>query len=716
MLLVLGGCGKKPAGETDAGRKAAEQATTAFPATFFPRRHAELSAAACRECHEESFAAWENSHHHLANRPVDLAVDAAAFEPTREVVGPVETFVLEKNGDQLELVTRRGADKPRRYNLEGVIAVDPLRQYLAQLPGGRWQATSVAYDPKEDEWFEVFAGDERLPGEWGHWAGQGMNWNANCAWCHMTDYHKNFKAESDSYHSTWLEQGVSCVQCHQGMEQHVANAGKPGYAGPKTMSPLRIMENCASCHSRRDELVDDSFRPGDIYNQFYSLSLPDQPGLYYPDGQIRDEVFVYGSFMMSSMGHAGITCMDCHDPHTNANILPIANNSLCMRCHSNGLDGATIIEPLAHSHHPAGSTGNLCVECHMPHTTYMQRDPRRDHGFLSPDPFLTQEYGIPNACNNCHTDQTNDWALEWAVRWYGDKLAQKPQRERARVLAAVYADEPGMGEPLLELADKETNAYWRATFTGLMAPYAGEEAVREYLNQALEDNSSVVRARAIRSMASLPDTTPALTRMLKDPSRNVRIEAERAFAARQQPIPNEKAAAEWRNYLEFHADRVDGAFMLADTVMREGDTRQAAQLTRQAVALDPASPEVQRQGAILFSMLGDLPEAEQHLLKALELAPQEAIYHYSLALLYAEQNRLDESVTLLENTVQLDPAFTRAWYNLGLAYTKQQRWAEARAALDRVAAELSTDPGWLQTRAIVERQLRQGATPAPQQP
>ncbi|MEM8868604.1 MAG: hypothetical protein AAGC73_10085, partial [Verrucomicrobiota bacterium] len=48
-----------------------------------------------------------------------------------------------------------------------------------------------------------------------------------------------------------------------------------------------------------------------------SLSLPDQYGLYHADGQILDGVFVYASFEMSRMGHAGVSCMDCHEPPSN---------------------------------------------------------------------------------------------------------------------------------------------------------------------------------------------------------------------------------------------------------------------------------------------------------------------------------------------------------------------------------------------------------------
>ena len=117
---------------------------------------------------------------------------------------------------------------------------------------------------------------------------------------------------------------------------------------------------------------------------------------------------------MSRMHHKGVQCMDCHNPHTLENVLPVENNMLCMKCHESGADEAPIIIPTEHSFHAEGSTGNRCVECHMPKTKYMEIDPRADHGFHSPDPLMTKELGIPNACSNCHSEESVDWAIEWS--------------------------------------------------------------------------------------------------------------------------------------------------------------------------------------------------------------------------------------------------------------------------------------------------------------
>jgi tetratricopeptide (TPR) repeat protein len=276
------------------------------------------------------------------------------------------------------------------------------------------------------------------------------------------------------------------------------------------------------------------------------------------------------------------------------------------------------------------------------------------------------------------------------------------------VLAAAYAGDPTAGQTLVGMAHDEPNLAWRATFTGLLGQYVPEPEVLAYLDQALKDDSSMVRARAVRSLSVLPQAEPAIAPLLQDASRNVRIAAEQAYTGWGQLVPDPQAAQEWQTYLAFQADRANGAFMLADQFIREGKSAEAAQLIRQAAALDPASPEVLRQGAVLFSRLGDNAAAEELLLQALDRTPGVPLLHYSLALLYAGDGRLEEAVTLLENAVTLDPQFYRAWYNLALARTKLNRWQAARDALDKAAPAYATDPGWLQTRAIVERQLASG--------
>jgi len=672
-----------------------------MPETMFPERLKLIGPQACAQCHPDAVADWEGTHHQLANRPIDPALDNAAFVPARTLTDGGVTTKLSKQAGEYIARVHEADGSVTEHALNGVIAYEPLRQYLAPFPNGQWQTTSVAYDPALHEWFETNAGQDRLPGEWGHWAGQGMNWNANCAACHMTEYKKNYDWQTGKYDSSWLQQGISCAQCHTGLEAHVRDASKPGYIAPPSLklSKQQVMDNCASCHSRRGQLTADEFKPGERYHDHYELSLPDQPGLYYADGQVLEEDFVYGSFQMSRMGHAGVSCLDCHNPHSLETILPVKNNLLCMRCHENGLDNAPVIQPTSHSHHPAGSTGNSCVECHMPHTTYMQRDPRRDHGFTSPDPLLTKELGIPNACNRCHDDESVDWAIEWSDKWYGEKLAGLPQRARARAVAAAHAGEPDAHAALLGLAATEENPAWQAVYAGLLRPWAGDPAVYQYLRGQLQADSPLLRSRATRSLFDSPqDVAP----LLADDSRVVRLAATNALVSRT-PLP-EQNMEEWLAAEQFNSDRPQTAFSLAEHYLRYEQANLARTLIERGIELDERNGAVHSQAAVLYSRMGDNDRTEKALLRALELNPQDANGLYFLSLLRAEQGNFAETIALLNDVVAVEPGFERAWYNLALAYTKVGNWEAADAALKQ-APGMSRFPAYIQTRRIIDQQL-----------
>jgi len=702
--FIFVGCSSEEPNRAAPGQEQKVSASL-MPETHFPERLAQIGPQACVECHADIVAEWQGTHHADANRPTSTSLDSSAFSPPRVLTDGEVITQLERQSGNFVMRVDEADGSHSEHLLTGVIGVDPLRQYLTRFPDGQWQTTSVAYDPHADEWFEVFSEEDRLPGEWGHWSGQGMNWNANCATCHMTEYKKNYDWRSGQYASTWLQQGISCAQCHNGLEAHVANASKPGYVVPAALkaSSQQILNNCATCHSRRDELTDNDYRPGDPYHQHYDLALPDQPGLYYPDGQIRDEVFVTGSFQMSRMGHAGVTCLDCHNPHSLDLILPAQDNSLCLRCHSSGLQDAPIIEPTAHSHHPAGSTGNQCIECHMPHTTYMQRDPRRDHGFLSPDPLLTRELGIPNACNNCHTDESVEWAIEWSEEWYGEKLAAMPQRERARAIAAAYNGEAQI-PVLLELAGRAENPTWRATYTGLLAPYASDPRVQAFMQAQLDHDSPMVRSRAVRALGQDPQSLGAIYPMMEDTSRSVRLAATNAFVGRTPQMPQE-AVEEWRDYHRFNSDRPQDAFILASDAIRSGQAEEARLLIERAIDLDRLNSQVRQQAAILYSQLGDPESAEAELLAALESNPDDAQSLYYLALLRAEADNYPEAIALLRDATAADPEFYRAWYNLALAYTKVEDWVAASEALERAAPGMRWTRPWQQVRRMIDQQL-----------
>ncbi len=688
VAALLAGCGDgNEAGYPATPRPDEALAASPFPFSHDPQRLERIGPDACVECHAAEVEEWRGSHHDLANRPISIARDRDAFTPTRRVEESGVVYELSEENGTFLLRVLHDDGSVDTHELIGVIGETPLRQYLTILPGNKVQTISASYDVLEDRWFDVFAGEDREPGEWGHWSGQGMNWNANCAYCHTTEYEKGFDFEGNAYHSSWVQQGLACASCHTGLEDHVeaARADENYTSTLEQLSSEQVTESCAACHSRRDQLTADDFTPGDHYDDHFALSLPDQPGLYYPDGQILDEVFVYASFEMSRMGHAGVSCLDCHNPHTLETILPVENNLLCMRCHSGGLMDAQIIDPVEHSRHPAGSSGNSCVECHMPKTTYMQVDPRADHGFLHPDPLMTRELGIPNACNNCHEhkDESVAWAIEWAEEWYGEELAESPQRRRARAISAAYEFDPAALDDLLALTESEEVPAWRATYAGLLSNYLPNQRVERTLRNLMDDESPLVRSRATDGIARTERGEAGLLDQLDDPSRSVRLAAARGLAVRNQPVPDEEVNAEWQRYLQFNSDRPQTLFFLAHEAVREGRQDDVRKHLERAVSLDRVNPEVYHQSAVLLSAARLNEVAARYLYTGWELAPENPNFPYSLGLLAAEENDLESAVDYLEQTVAIEPQFYRAWYNLSLAYSQLNRHEDAARAMRR---------------------------------
>ena len=650
-------------------------------------------SATCRECHEAEFANWEHSNHGLAERVYDEKMDKDAFSPKQKLLHGKDTSETFLDADGVAKILTRGlGDKRREYPVERIIGNDPLRQFLVPAPGGRLQTADVSYDPHKNELFDVYGEEERNPGDWGAWTGQGMNWNAMCAACHNTRLRKNYDPATNSYHTSMAEMSVGCEACHGPMKNHVEWQKKPpvGYSKDsddikdptiREFSRDQMTETCAACHARRGEITGDLI-PGESFYDHFSLVVPDGTDTYHPDGQVRDENYEYASFISSGMHHAGVRCVDCHEPHSATRLIP--GNMLCMRCHSGGTEPpAPVIDPTAHSHHGEGSTGNDCTSCHMPLTTYMQRDPRHDHGFTIPDPLLTVEFGTPNACNRCHTDKDAQWALKSANEWYGEKL-NRPTRARAQLVARARLGDPSARMGLIELLKTEKIASWRATASHLLTRWSLDPEAIEALSNALADESPLVREAAIRTLTHAvrqgnQSVAAALKPMLDDPSRSVRVAAAWALCATLDL--GSKAGRELTHMLDINSDQPTGRMQLSQFAYLRGDNQAAIRQIKKAIEWDPNSPPFHHDLAILLSTMGDTAGAIKAMQEALRLDPEQAEYHYKLALAWSEAGNLREATASLKKTVELDPSNARAWYNLGLAFNGLKQTQEAVAAL-----------------------------------
>ncbi len=667
----------------------------------------------CRECHAAEFDRWQGSHHGLAERKMDPKIDSAAFDPPKEIKAGTQVSQVQVAEGKFVLTTAGLKSPHEAFTPDRVIGVDPVRQFLVAGPGGRWQTTELAWDPRRREWFDVYGQEDRQPGEWGHWTGRGMTWNQMCASCHNTRVRKNYEAKEDSYHTAMAEMTVGCEACHGPMRAHAdwqknyakevagmgqSHAEQPGGHALKIPRPAdptlvklsrdQMFDTCGMCHARRVELTGD-FVPGEKFFDHFALSIPDESDLFYADGQVHDEDYEFTSFLGSKMHAAGVRCMDCHDAHTSKN--GAEGNALCMRCHGTPAAVAPlvvaapqIVDP-DHSFHQAGTAGSRCVDCHMPETTYMQRHARRDHGFTIPDPLLTKEHHIPNSCNRCHADKTTDWALEACNKWYGEKM-NRPTRTRAQWVAQARAATPGAHINLLKILGGEKDPFWRAVAANLLRGSMHEPGVAAALQGATNDSSEMVRAMAVRALgANGAEASPAEAgvppALLDDPSRAVRIDA--AWSLRRTIDPDSRAGSELLHYLNLNRDQPTGLTQWATYLEDRGDEPGALAAFKQAVEWDHGSAPLRSNYAIALSMAGQSGEAVEQLAEAVKLAPHDAQLRYTYALGLAEVNRSSEARGQLEQAVQIDPQFGRAWYNLGLARNAANQTEPALQALAR---------------------------------
>lgn len=671
----------------------------------------------CRECHKEIFEAWSTSHHALAHRPVDAGSDAGAFQPSRRFHKEGIDYHVAWEDDRPAFHETRENFPDDRYTADFVMGHTPLRQYIVPADDGRHQAAEIAFDPARNEWFDVFGAEQRRPGEWGHWRGRGMNWNSMCAHCHMTGFQKNYRAETDTYATAWLEHGVGCVQCHGGItpEHRIPTYQTPRTAGaPLHLDRQRMQETCAPCHARNELLAGD-LEPGARYGDRHRLTLPVDSAVFYPDGQVRDEDYNYTSLLLSRMGgKAGVTCLDCHDGHTGKTRLPAANNAICMQCHAPpGRLDAPVIDPTAHSRHAADSTGNRCIECHMPKTTYMQRDPRRDHGFLIPDPLLTRELGIPNACNRCHADKSVDWAIEAADRWYGSRLDSR-QRTRARAVDAAQNGDPDAAAGLLALLVTEEIPAWKASLLQIGAPYASDQRMVDAAVTALADSDPMVRSAAVQVLAPLPAERSRLRPMLRDLSKLVRLDAAWALSAELPEDSPERR--ELDAYLALNADQPAGQLRIGQDFFNRGRTAAAEQPLRKALAWDPYSPPIYEALGIVLDALGRSTDAAAVLWRGAQMIPLQAELAYQAGLAFAAAGKPADAELALREATRRDPRFHRAWYNLGLLLARTGRPQEALEALEKAEMIAPDAADYPYARATILLQMgdRAGAIEAAQ--
>ena len=699
-----------------------------------------VGGKACVDCHEKEYAAWAPSQHAGAMKHAADSTVLANFDNTSFNDGRVTTRFSRRDGKFM--VSTEGPDsKPHDYEVKYTFGLFPLQQYLIDIDNGRIQSLTIAWDSRAkadggQRWFSLYPGEKILPGESIHWTGRDQNWNFMCAECHSTNVKKNYDPTQPRYTTSWTDISVNCEACHGAGSEHVAwagdkeanRAGRAGKAGemglvvefderqgvawtidsatgkPVRSSPRRTdkeIETCGLCHARRAQL-EDGYVPGQSLGTTEQVALL-EPGLFWPDGQMRDEVYNYALFLQSKMYSKGVTCSDCHDPHTSKLRAPGAQ--VCLACHSKEK-----YAPPSHDHHPAGTTRVDCVSCHMPSATYMVIDVRHDHGFRVPRPEQTVRFGVPNTCNACHREQSAQWAADQVAKWYGH--APEGFQRYAETLYNSERHLPGSLARLTGLAgDTLQPAIARATAVSRLPGYNAPSAVSA-AEAVVADRNPLLRAAAVTALEGVEpgERVRLLAPRLSDSILAVRTEAARALAGLEQQMPDSAKAAfgmalqEYIDVQMFNADRPESWTNLAGVHALRGERAKALMAYGRALALDSAFVPAWVNLADYLRATGNETGAGAALRDGIRHSPENASLHYALGLTLIRQRQLPGAMAELKAAARLAPDDAHIGYVYGVALHDTGKPKEGIRQLEAVLKQHPDDLQVLQALSSYYRE------------
>ena len=622
-------------------------------------------------------------------------------------------FLIETDGPDGKLAV---------FEVKYTFGVDPLQQYLVEFPDGRLQALSLAWDSRAraaggQRWFHLYPNEEIKHDDILHWTKLNQNWNFMCAECHSTGLRKNYDAKADRFATTFAEISVGCEACHGQGSRHTAWAhdqkswwpfGKRedqskgllvrfderhDVAWPidqqsgtarRSAAPATLrkeVETCGLCHARRAGFHEE-WLPGQWLSQTHVVEALAR-ATYHADGQIRDveEPYNYTPFKQSRMFAAGVTCSDCHEPHSAK--LRASGEGVCLQCHA-----ADKFADAKHRHHAGVDPPPTCISCHMQSRTYMIVDQRHDHAFRVPRPDLSVKLGTPNACNDCHTDKPAQWAAATVEEWFG------PDRKGLQTYGAAFhaarSDQADAAALLGVLAgDRSAPAIARASALSELASRVSPANIG-MARTGLADPDPMVRIGALDMLEHLPPDRiwPLASPLLSDPVRGVRIRAVSLLAAvpaAAQPQPDrarfEQAAKEFVAAQRSNDERPEARTTLGNFLAQRGQAAEAEAEYKAALRLSPQYVAAAINLADLYRQLGRDGEGEIILRSALTAAPREAAVHHALGLSLTRLKRPDEALAAFRKANGLEPDNAQYAYVYAVALHSGGQRDEAMAVL-----------------------------------
>lgn len=674
----------------------------------------------CIGCHAEQVFAWQKSDH----------AKAMSVATNDSVLGDFSDTVFEhysqkarfyKNDEGFWVDFTEGG-KQSTYSISHTFGHYPLQQYLIPTESGRYQIFPIAWDsrPKDQggqRWYTVLASiesssDEVIsPSDRFHWQQPLANWNGMCADCHSDGLVRNFSVTDNQFQTRWQNINVGCQSCHGTIDKNhyvsVSQIHKDSESGEityinhwqfeqaegtkkvakiatlKKAANNQFMESCFACHSLRSPLTDGIEPDTPFLDQFTPTLL--SPFHYHADGQIKDEVYVYGSFLQSKMFDAGVNCLDCHDSHTMK--VKTNTNGLCLQCHN-----SEVYQQESHLVHAADSEAAQCVSCHMPQTTYMGVDPRRDHSFSIPRPELTELFDVPNSCNGCHSSQDTQWAKEQIARLYpGNSTLSQSERNWITMQHQQYLP---IRQHLAMINDPQLSEIKRASAIAFL-PNSVQAIDNEQCKTWIASRRPLIRLAIaqVGFLMSPEERLKSFKNLLSDEFRAIRVAAAYQLTDLKDQLKGEDAqhfntaSAELMESHLINTWRGEGGLNKGTVFEKQNNINAAIESYEQAIFVDPYFEPSYANLADLYRRIGDLPKEKAIYAKSLQAQPGSALLNYNFALHLIRQNQYKEARQALEKTQKLNPENVQYAYALYIVLDNTGNTAES---LKKLLTELSS--------------------------
>ncbi len=679
----------------------------------------------CIQCHEKFYKLWKPSFHGQAMMPVNaefISIHQLPNSGSIDVEGHM--FNVEFQDSAMVMYEREGDKLIKTYNILWAMGGHNVYCFLTPFEKGKLQNIPLAYDANGKTWFNYPESGVRHFGE-GHPADEALPWkdamyafNTGCYSCHISQLSTNFDLFTQTYHTTWREAGINCETCHGPAGEHIRifESLKEGDKIPEDIGLIRTstftqqqnIDACSPCHAKMNPIT-PSYMPGDKYFDNYNVTTLEDLD-FYPDGRSLGENYTLTGWMMNPcVEKSDLHCVTCHTSSGRDRNKDNPNNS-CLQCHA---DKAENME--AHTGH-APEAGLTCLSCHMPKRQFVGRFMRSDHSFRPPMPETTIKFGSPNACNQCHTDKTAEWANKIVKARANGNYQEETLKWAELIKEAREQDWTNVNEMYKYIINPETNVVVANSLIRLLAG-CPLESKNEVLVQALNNKSELVRASAAYGLTGVATdkVKEALLKACSDEIRLVRIQAvsavlmfpENSFSPEQLAVVK-SAEKEYVTSMTSRTDNWSNYYNLGIYYQNQGETQQALQSYETSANLYPEAIMPLINSSVLYSYIGNAAKAKENLEKAVSVDPGNEAANLNLGLLLAEQGDLSGAEKALKTALKTNPKQAVAAYNLSVI-TAQHDLEGALEYAEVAAKSRPEDPKYVYTLAYYQLQNKEKA-------